>query len=73
MNLAEKVKELWEYIQGLMDVSGDCVMCVMSAVFTIRVAASMFAKYPPLTASEAAVYASAIGVFGWSNKNTPKS
>lgn len=71
--MGTKIQQLWEYVQGLLDVSGDSIMAVMSTVFIIRVAASMFSKYPPLTASEAAMYASAIGAFSYSNKGTPKS
>jgi hypothetical protein len=70
--MGDKIKQLWEYCQDLMDVSGDSIMAVMSTVFIVRVAASMFSKFPPLTASEAAMYASAIGAFSYSNKG-PKS
>jgi hypothetical protein len=66
--MGEKVKQVWEYLQDLMDVSGDSIMAVMSTVFIIRVALSAMSKFPPLTASEAAMYASAIGAFSYSNK-----
>lgn len=71
-DLALKIQALWNYVQGLLDVRGDVVMLAMSAVFILRVLVSMFPKFPPLTASEAAVYGSAIGSFAWSNKG-PKS
>lgn len=66
--MLDKIKALWEYIQGLLDVRGDVVMLAMSSVFIIRVLASISPKFPPLTVSEAAVYGSAIGSFAWSNK-----
>lgn len=64
-----KLKAMWEYIQDLMDVSGDTIMCVMSSVFIMRVAMSMLGK-PPITSAEAAMYASAIATFGYSNRGT---
>lgn len=70
--MGAKIKQMWEYIQDLMDVSGDSIMAVMSAVFILRVVASAWTKFPSITASEAAMYASAIGAFSYSNKG-PKS
>lgn len=67
-----KIRQTWEYIQDLLDVSGDSIMAVMSTVFILRVAASAWTKFPPITASEAAMYASAIGAFSYSNKGGPK-
>lgn len=68
MNLAEKIKSLWSYLQDLADVRGDTIMAAMSAVFIIRVALSALARFPALTASESAFYASAIASFAYSNK-----
>jgi len=70
--MGDKIKQIWSYIQDLADVRGDTIMAAMSAVFIVRVAASAFAKFPPLTASEAAFYASAIGSFAYSNRG-PKA
>jgi len=70
--MGDKIKQAWQYIQDLLDVRGDTIMALMSSVFIARVAMSAWAKYPPLTASEAAFYASAIGSFAYSNKG-PKS
>lgn len=64
----DKLQEIWEKIQTLLDVKGDAIMAVMSSVFIVRVALSAWAKYPPLTASESAFYASAIASFAYSNK-----
>lgn len=66
--MGDKIKAIWIYIQDLADVRGDTIMALMSSVFIARVAASAWAKFPPLTASEAAFYASAIGSFAYSNK-----
>lgn len=68
-----KIQQIWQYIQDLMDVSGDSIMALMSAVFIARVAMSAWSKFPPLTTSESAFYASAIASFAYSNKGTPKS
>lgn len=70
--MGDKLKAIWQYAQDLMDVSGDSIMAVMSAVFIGRVAMSAWAKFPPLTASESAFYASAIASFAYSNKTPPK-
>lgn len=67
-----KIKDVWTYIQDLADVRGDTIMALMSVVFIGRVAASTWSKFPSITASEAAFYASAIGSFAYSNKG-PKS
>jgi len=66
--MAAKLKALWMYVQDLMDVKGDTIMAVMSSVFIARVALSAWSKFPPLTASEATFYASAIASFAYSNK-----
>ena len=71
--MGDKIKAIWAYIQDLADVKGDTIMACMSAVFIARVAASAWSKFPPLTSSEAAFYASAIASFAYSNKGTPKS
>lgn len=70
--MGDKIKQAWQYIQDLMDVSGDSIMAVMSVVFIARIAMSAWSRYPPLTASESAFYASAIASFAYSNKGTPK-
>lgn len=66
--MLDKAKQLWDKIQDLLDVRGDVVMMAMSSVFILRIAMSAWSKYPPITASEAAFYASAIGSFAYSNK-----
>lgn len=71
--MSDKIKQIWEYIQDLMDVKGDAIMAVMSSVFIARVALSTWAKFPPLTASEAAFYGSAIASFAYSNTGKPRT
>ncbi len=66
--MQEKIKQMWVYIQDLMDVRGDAIMAMMSSVFILRVALAAWPKFPPLTASEATFYASAIASFAYSNK-----
>lgn len=70
--MGKKIKQAWEYCQDLMDVSGDAIMAVMSTVFIARVALSALTRFPAITPSEAALYASAIGAFSYSNKG-PKT
>ena len=71
--MGAKIQQLWNYIQDLADVSGDSIMALMSTVFIARVAMAAWAKFPPLTASEAAFYSSAIASFAYSNTGKPKS
>jgi len=66
--MGDKIKQIWSYIQDLLDVRGDCIMMVMSSVFIARVALAAIAKFPPLTASEATFYSFAIASFAYSNK-----
>lgn len=70
--ITDKIKAAWEYVQDLMDVSGDSIMMVMSSVFIARVALSAWTRFPPLTTAEAAMYASAIASFSYSNKGGSK-
>ena len=65
--MGDKIKQLWAYTQDLLDVRGDTIMMVMSSVFIIRVALAAFG-HAALNASEAALYASAIASFAYSNK-----
>lgn len=69
--MLDKIQAAWQYIQGLMDVRGDVIMMIMSSVFIARVAYSAFG-HPGLNANEAAMYASAIASFAYSNKG-PKT
>lgn len=70
--IAATAKAVWEYIQGMLDVNGDVIMLAMSSAFIFRVVSAAFG-HPGLNASEAAMYASAISAFAYSNKGTPKS
>lgn len=70
--MLEKIKLMWNYIQDLLDVRGDVIMCAMSSIFIIRVALSCSKQFPPLTTAESMLYASAIGSFAYSNRG-PKS
>ena len=62
-----KLQQIWNAIQDLLDVRGDVVMLFISSAFVIRVIAVLF-NYPPITNSEAMFYGSAIASFAWSNK-----
>lgn len=65
--MGEKFKAIWSYIQDLLDVRGDVIMLAFSSAMIFRVVLSAFG-HAALGPSEAAVYASAIGAFAYSNK-----
>jgi hypothetical protein len=71
--MGDRIKQLWAYIQDLLDVRGDAIMAVMSSVFILRVGLAAWPKFPPLTTAEAAFYSFAIASFAYSNKSGPKS
>lgn len=65
--LAAKVKQVWLYLQDLANVKGGPLLALMTLVYIGRVI--MSAKgYPGLNASEAAVYASAMGALAVTNR-----
>lgn len=66
------ITNAWQYVQNLLDVEGDAIMFVMTSVFIFRVVYAAWG-HAGLNSSEAAVYASAIASFAYSNKGTPKS
>lgn len=66
--MGDKIKQIWVYIQDLLDVRGDAIMAVMSSVFIARVALSALPKFPPITIAEATFYGSAITSFAYSNR-----
>ncbi len=70
--LAAAIKNGWQYVQDLMDVEGDAIMMVLTSAFIFRVIYAAFG-HPGLNPSEAAMYASAIASFAYSNKGTPKT
>lgn len=70
--MVAKLTAAWQYLQNLLDVEGDAIMFVMTSVYIARVVYSAFG-HAGLNPSEAAVYASAITSFAYSNKGTPKS
>ena len=71
--MGDKIKQIWQYIQNFLDIRGATLMSVMTCVFIVRVALSAFSRFPSITPSEAAMYASAIASLAASNIGTPKS
>ena len=63
----EGIRAFWDYIQGLADIKGGPLLAGMTIVFVARVALSAFG-HPGLNASEAAVYASAMGALAVTNR-----
>jgi hypothetical protein len=57
------LKKWWDYIQALLDVDGDAIMFVFTSAVIYRIV-----KGPPLGEWEAAVYASAVACFAYSNR-----
>jgi type II secretory pathway component PulJ len=72
MKLFDKIKLGWEYLQDFADINGATLMSVMTCVFIARVALSAFHKFPSITNSESAMYASAIASLAASNIGGPK-
>lgn len=70
--MGDKIKQFWVYIQDLADVRGDTIMMALSSACIFRIVYAAFG-HPGLNTSEAAMYASAIASFAYSNKGTPKS
>jgi hypothetical protein len=64
------VTKYWNQLQTWLDVRGDVVMLVISGAYAFRIIYAAFG-HVALNPSEAAVYASAIGAFAWSNKGGP--
>jgi len=65
--MLKKIKFYWEYLQDLLDVNGDVIMLCFSAVILYKI------HYHVVTQWDAAVFASAIAAFAYSNKGGPKS
>lgn len=64
--MKEQIKAYWDYIQSLFDIDGDVVMLGFTGAVIYKM------LYGVLTPSDAAVYASAVTAFAYSNKG-PKS
>jgi len=62
-----KLQAYWEYIQFLLDISGDAWMSIFTAIILMRIGL-VLAGHSPLTPSESACYASAISAFAYSNR-----
>lgn len=65
--MLQKIKQGWAYIQDLADIKGGPLLAAMTLVYVGRVALSAFG-HPGLNASEAAVYASAMGALAVTNR-----
>ena len=59
--MKERVKAYWDYLQSLLDIDGDVVMLGFTGAVIYKM------LYGTLTPSDAAVYASAIAAFSYSN------
>lgn len=62
--MKEQIKAYWDYLQSLLDIDGDVVMLGFTGAVIYKM------LYRTLTPSDAAVYASAVSAFAYSNKGT---
>lgn len=65
--MLEKIQYYWDKVQDLFDISGDLWMGIFTAIILVRLV-YVLKGGKPLSTSEAAVYASAVGAFAYSNK-----
>jgi hypothetical protein len=61
------IQDIWNRVQEFLDISGDCWMGALTATAIFRVIYAAFG-HVPVNAAEAAVYASAVTAFAYSNK-----
>jgi hypothetical protein len=62
----DQIKVAWDYIQSLLDIDGDVVMLGFTGAVIYKM------LYGRLSPSDAAVYASAVTAFAYSNRG-PKA
>lgn len=60
--MKEQIKAYWDYLQSLLDIDGDVVMLGFTGAIIYKM------LYGRLTPSDAAVYASAVTAFAYSNR-----
>lgn len=63
----DNLQIIWDKIQKFLDIDGDVVMLGFTGAVIYKM------LYGTLTPSDAAVYASAVSAFAYSNKNGPKN
>lgn len=68
--MLQKIKNGWEWVQDLLDVSGDSIMAVFTGVLIFRLMYTALG-HAAITPAEAMAYSSAIAAFGYSNKLKP--
>jgi hypothetical protein len=69
MNWTDEVTHVWIYLQGLLDINGDCVMLFFSAAVVYKI------LHGGLNNADACAYSTAIGALGYSKgvkKGEPK-
>lgn len=68
----ENVKQVWDYIQSLLDLDGDVWMGAFTATVIFRLIYAALG-HAPMTTAEASAYAAAIGSFAYSNRGPKQS
>lgn len=66
MNIFDRFTLAWEWLQARLDISGDVIMLGFTGAIVYKM------LYGTLTASDAAVYSSAVVAFAYSNKGEPR-
>jgi hypothetical protein len=67
--MLDKIQNIWNRIQDLLDISGDVWLGLMTAAVVFRwLYAAM--GHTPMTAAESAAYASAVSAFAYSNRGS---
>jgi hypothetical protein len=65
--MIDNLQVLWNKIQDLLDISGDCWMGALTATVIFRVVFAAFG-HVPITMAESMVYGSAVTAFAYSNR-----
>lgn len=69
--MLDQIKVVWDKIQAILDLDGDVWLGLFTAAIVFRLVYSGLG-HPPITAAEAAAYASCITAFAASNIGGPK-
>ncbi len=65
--MRNKLKQLWEDAQKVIDLHGDTWLGMFTALVLLRILL-VLSGHTPLTMSEATAYSSAVGAFAYSNR-----
>lgn len=69
--MIDKIQALWDKVQDLFDISGDCWMGLFTLVILMRLLL-VLKGYHSMTTAEAGTYGSAVLAFAYSNHGGPR-